>query len=562
MLSQLHIRNFAIIDNLTLDVRAGMTVLSGETGAGKSILVDALGLLLGDRAETGAIRPGTQRAEIDAEFQLGDAGAACAWLEGHDFSDEDNADLCVLRRVLLQEGRTRAYINGRPCNVRDLKALGERLIDIHGQHGHQLLLRSSAQRRALDAFAGCAELLSQTGELAREYEESGRHIEDLAGTGEERQQRLDFLDYQVGELEALTPADGEMESLETEHRRLANAERLLQEGQRANALLFEADDGAAYDRLSQAQRLLASLAELDEGFAGAAEMVEAASIQVQEAADTIRDHLQGLEADPRQLETVESRLASLNDMARKHGVAADALPQHLDALKRELAELEGGAERVRELEEKRTALLTRYRKTAARLSEKRRDGAAQLEKAVSESLHGLGMPEGRLEIALEARESEVPHPAGLERVTFKVSTNPGQAPGPLNRVASGGELSRISLAIEVIAAHTQAVPTMIFDEVDAGIGGGVAEIVGRRLRTLARARQVLCVTHLPQVAAQAHHHLRVSKASGGGQTQTGVSPLSAQQSVEELARMLGGLNITEQTRAHAEEMKQQAQEAG
>lgn len=560
MLSQLHIRNFAIIDELTLEMASGMTVLSGETGAGKSILVDALGLLLGDRAETDAIRQDAERAEIDAEFVLDDAGAAQAWLHAHDFNDEAEPGTCMIRRVLLREGRTRAYINGRPCNARDLKALGELLIDIHGQHAHQSLLRPQTQRRVLDAYGDCDALLARTAELARHHGELTRQIEALAGGDEERAQRLEFLRFQVNELEALGLGPDELQALEEEHRRLANADRLLQEGQQAYTLLYEGEEGAAYDLLGQAQRLLEGLAGLDRAFASPAELIEAAAIQAQEAADAVRNHLEALEADPQRLGEVESRLSNINDMARKHHVSLEALPQRLEALRQELEELEGGAERARALEEEREAVLARYREAAGKLGDRRRAAASELADAVTEGIRSLGMPEGAFEVRLEARESTSPHPAGLERVEFLISANPGQSPRPLTRVASGGELSRISLAIEVIAAHSEDIASMVFDEVDTGIGGGVAEIVGRRLRGLARSRQVLCVTHLPQVAAQAHHHLRVTKAVDKGLTRTEVAPLDEQQTIEELARMLGGLNITKQTRAHAQEMKQQAQE--
>jgi DNA repair protein RecN (Recombination protein N) len=342
MLSQIHIRNFAIIDELTLELSSGMTVLSGETGAGKSILVDALGLLLGDRAETGFIRDGAERAEVGAEFQLHDAPAASHWLEQHELHDENDPTLAVIRRVLLREGRTRAYINGRPCNARDLKTLGELLIDIHGQHAHQSLMNLQTQRHTLDEYAGCSEALERVTELARRHEELTCQIEALTGAEDEREQRLDFLRFQIQELEALAPQEGELDQLAAEHSRLANAERLLREGQQALALSYEGEEGAAYDLLGQAQRMLDSLAEIDDAFTAPAELASAAAIQIQESADTLRRHLDTLEVNPERLAEVESRQSSLDNLARKHHVEPTALPERLDALNRELSELEGG----------------------------------------------------------------------------------------------------------------------------------------------------------------------------------------------------------------------------
>ena len=554
MLRHLHIRDYAIVDELQLEFAPGFTVLSGETGAGKSILIDALGLLLGDRADTSVVRAGAERAEIGAGFELQDAPAAARWLRERDLDDSE----CLLRRTLTADGKGRAFINGAPATVRDLKELGELLIDIHGQHAHQSLLRGDSQRELLDDHGGHGGLLDKLREVCEEYQAGRARLAALTGQDGAGEQRLEFLRYQVQELSALGLKPGEAEALDAEHRRLSHAGQLLEEGQRALGLIYEDDQGSAYRLLGQAAQILQRLGQLDPALAAAAEDLAPALAQVKDAAATLRSHLDGLDLDPARLEWLDARIGAIHSLARKHHAGAAELPQRLADLQRELAGLEGAGEQIEKLRRREQELLAEYGRLAGQLSTARRTAAAKLAAAVQAVLRQLGMPQGRFEIGIQPFGDDKPRPHGADQIEFLVSANPGQEARPLAKVASGGELSRISLAIQVVAARSTRVPSLIFDEVDAGIGGGVAEIVGRQLRKLGASRQTLCVTHLPQVAAQAGQHLFVRKEVRKGATYTRVEPLEPQGRVEEIARMLGGVEITTQTRAHAKDMLQRA----
>ncbi len=559
MLIELAIRDFAIIDTLNVELASGMTVLSGETGAGKSILVDALNLILGDRADADAVRDGRERADITARFALADAPAAASWLAERELDMDDE---CVIRRVVAREGRSRSWINGQPAPARDLKALGELLVDIHGQHAHQSLLRSNTQRQLLDEYGGHGALLREVAQAAailRETERANADIEQLDAGGD---MRIDLLRYQASELDALALGRGELEAIESEHKRLASAERLITDGQRALAILFEAEDAAAVDQLGAAERLLADLRDIDPGFAEAAELVAGARIQAQEAADSLRHHVDGLDIDPARFQQLEDRLSTIQDLARKHRCTPAELPELAERLTRELAALEGADERLEALKQNRSVQEQAYRDAAEALSAARRGAAERFAGDVTAILQTLGMPEGDFQIAAAADAAARPAPAGTDSIEYRIAANPGQAARALERVASGGELSRISLAIEVVAASSTRVPTLVFDEVDTGIGGGVAEIVGRQLRTLGAGGQSLCVTHLPQVAALAEHHLHVAKQVAAGRTTTQITTLDSEARVEELARMLGGVDITAQTRAHAQDMIRRATPVG
>ncbi len=559
MLTQLDIRNFAIIDDLSLELGPGLSALTGETGAGKSILLDALGLLLGDRAESDSIRSGADRAEISASFQLEDASAARGWLRARDFDVGGGPDACLIRRVITRDGRGRAYINGSPASTRDLRDLGEHLVDIHGQHEHQSLSRREVQRELLDGYGDHGALCEQVAALAHDWQQLETRIGELSQKTQDGGMRLDFVRFQVQELEALNLQPGEMEQIDQEHRRLSNAGRLIEQGQQALQLLYENERGAAYDRLTQARQLLADLAGVEPRYGEAAELTGAALIQVQEAADTLRRTLDGLDLDPRRLQEIEQRLADIHAIARKHRVAPAELGAHLESLRAELRVLENSAVEIGRLDQARTQAAKAWLEQAQRLSQARRKSAKRLSAAVSEVMRTLGMPQGEFCVSLETAERDhAPRAHGLDQIEFLVSANPGQAPRALAKVASGGELSRISLAIQVIAANAGQVPTLVFDEVDAGIGGGIAEIVGRQLRALGVQRQVLCVTHLPQVAAQAQQQLQVRKEVKSGQTYTRIRALDGKDRIEELARMLGGVDITAQTRAHAKDMLKRA----
>ncbi|NJN45858.1 MAG: DNA repair protein RecN [Candidatus Competibacteraceae bacterium] len=555
MLTQINIHNFAIVDHLELELTPGMSALTGETGAGKSIIVDALALLLGDRGDNSVVRHGAERAEISAVFDVSAIPAARAWLASRDLGNED--DECHLRRVINRNGRSRAYISGTPQPLQLIKELGDYLVDIHGQHEHQSLLRRDAQRQLLDDYAGNAALLNDvTGQYQR-WRELEQELTALRQADAQRDARMDQLRYQIDELKMLDLRVGEMAELEAEHRRLAHAGRLLETCQRAQDRLYDNEEVSVQLLLSQAQQELNALIPLDGQLDTPAELINAALIQVQEASDELRRYAQTLELDPQRLAGLEQRLADVHRLIRKHRVTeADELPELLQRLEKELDTLEHRDLHEEQLEKEQVQAFQAYSDSAAQLSQRRDATATELAEKISASMQGLGMPGGRFAITLESLIR--PGPTGLESVEFLVSANPGQPLKPLQRVASGGELSRISLAIQVLAAHSVRIPTLIFDEVDSGIGGGIAEVVGRQLQTLGGNRQVLCVTHLPQVAAQAHRHLKVDKQTDGVETRTSINILQQTERIEELARMLGGLEMTEQTLAHAREMLEQA----
>ena len=553
MLTQLRIRDFAIVEALDLELAAGMTAVTGETGAGKSILVDAIGLLLGDRADSGTIRHGAERTDISAVFDLDALPAARAWLAERDLSGERE---CHLRRVIAGNGRSRNYINGVPQPAQALRELGEWLVDIHGQHEHQSLLRREAQRQLLDDYAGNTALVAKLADDYRGWNRLRQELRDLRQASSERDARLDILRHHLRELTALNLAEGEITELESEQRRLANASQLLDTGQRLLNELSEGDEDTVADRLSHSLHELDTLSRLDARLNPVSELLNAALIQVQEASSELRSYVQALDLDPAHLAQIEQRLTAAHQLARKHRTDAGELPALRAHFEAELDTLEHSETRLDELQQAVKAARAAYQQCADQLSERRTAAARELGERVSQTLAGLGMPGGRFTITLERLEK--PTPGGLETVEFQVSANPGQPLRALAKVASGGELSRISLAIQVITARAARIPTLIFDEVDSGIGGGVAEVVGRQLRTLGGNRQVLCVTHLPQVAAQAHQQLKVEKQTDGESTHTQVEPLETEERVTEIARMLGGLELTANTLAHAREMVEKA----
>jgi len=556
VLQQIRVADYAVIDVAELELASGLTVLTGETGAGKSILVDALGLVLGDRADAGAVRHGSARAEITAVFELADRTDILAWLKEQDLDADDE---CVLRRVVSREGRSRAYVNGSQVPLQVLRSLGEMMVEIHGQHEHQSLTRRPVQRAIVDAFGDHDAALAAVGDAAAAVNELREALEALRAAQADRDSRLDLLRYQVSELEALDLAPGETADLATEHDRLANIGRLAEGASLALDLAYDDETGAAHARLARSRGAIEPLATIDPALAEFVVLLQEAEIQTNEAADGIRRYLSDLEMDPQRLESIASRLAGIGDLARKHGVEADGLPERLVSLRAELDALEHDTQTLETRRKDLDEALAVYRAVATDLSRRRTDTAGRLADAVTAMMHQLGMPGGRFEIAVEAEQAaERVSASGVDRIEFRVSTNAGQPPAPLARVASGGELSRISLAIQVIATGQASPCCLVFDEVDSGVGGGVAEIVGRRLRELAADRQVLCVTHLPQVASQSHHHIRVNKLTDGKSTRTTLLALTDDEKVEELARMLGGIEITSTTRDHAREMIERA----
>lgn len=551
MLRSLHIRDFTIVDRLALELPAGMVVLTGETGAGKSILVDALALALGGRGGGALVRPGRPRAEVDADFELDDGHPAAAWLRERELDDEGQ---CLLRRTLSAEGRSRAFVNGRPATLQDLRELGELLVDIHGQHAHHTLLKREVQRQLLDDYGGHGELLDAVQAAYRRWRAAGEALAALAGEPGALEAERELLRFQVDELSALALEDGEVEALDEEHGRLAHAGRLLEGSRAALERLSEGEAFAVHGALQGVLHELDELAGYDAALAPVRELLEEAAIRVDEAAGELRRYGDRIELDPGRLAWVEQRIGEVQRLARKHRVEPAALPEHLAALSARLEELEAGEERIEALRAERERAEAEYRAAAERLTGRRQEAAAALAEAVTANMQGLGLPHGTLQVAVEPMAGAGPTPHGLDQVELQVSTNPGMPFGPLSRVASGGELSRISLAVQVIGSSRSGAGTLIFDEVDVGVGGGVAEMVGQHLRALARGRQVLVVTHLPQVASLGTHHLRVSKRADGDLVTSAVTPVAEAERVEEVARMLGGLEITAQTRAHAEEM--------
>jgi DNA repair protein RecN (Recombination protein N) len=550
LLKYFHIRNFAVIEELEIQFDAGMTVFTGETGAGKSIIVDALGLVLGDRADSSIIRSGSDNTEITAIFDIGDDQTIPPILNDQDILYEDEL---MLRRVVNRDGRSRAYANGSPVTAQLLRELGECMVDIHGQHEHQSLLKREVQRTLLDEFGQHQEVLERVRKFHAAWSGAKVELDRLSGGNQDRSARLALLEYQVRELEALNPVQSEIAALEEEHMRLANASRLLDTCRQAIDCLSE-DEQALLSQLNHHIHELQDLSRFDHRLSSVIEMLDSASIQISEAAGELRRYLDGLDLDPGRLRIVEERISTLHDIARKHKVRPGELAGQLEILKRELDQLKNSEQRITELQEIISRTLDDYRQAAQDLHKCRMKAAKKLGRDIQNKLAELGMPGGRFVINIEALENDNPSRDGMDHIEFQVAINPGQAMLPLSRVASGGELSRISLAIQVIGNRDKGPPTLIFDEVDAGIGGGVAEIVGKLLHSLAANRQVLCVTHLPQVASQGDHHLLVEKSTYMETTLTRALTLDRDERIEEIARMLGGLKITDKSRAHAKEM--------
>lgn len=551
MLMRLQVRDFAIVDRIEIDFEPGMTVLTGETGAGKSILVDALGLVLGERGSAQLVRNGAARAEFSAEFDVSSLRHVREWLVEHSL---DEGSDCLLRRVINADGRSRAFINGNAVTMQQLKSLGEHLLDIHGQHFHQSLGRRDVQRDLLDHFGALQQERANTAAAFVEWNALHERLHALTSADVDRASRIDLLTFQLQELKSLDPQRDEFDDLMAERQRLANSGRLADGVGQALEQLFDSDAANANTLVADASRAMAALVEYDERLAPVGELLESAGIQIAEAADELRRYSDTIDMDPEHRDRIEERLDAMRGIARKHRVEPGELAGLTEKLASELDELSNAEERGRELEEQVEAAQAAYLEAAGALSDARKKAAARLSAAVTDTMHGLGMPGGVFEINLERRDEASRHAHGIDAIEFLISANPGQPPMALSKIASGGELSRMSLAIQVIASDGSEIPTMVFDEVDSGVGGGVAEMVGRRLAELGRSRQVLCVTHLPQVAAQAQQHFRVSKVSDGKTTRTTVAALGKDERIEELARMLGGVEITSKTLDHAAEM--------
>ena len=553
MLRQLVINNLAVIDRLSLDFDTGMTVLTGETGAGKSILLDALGLILGARAETGLIRGGADKTDITAIFVIEGDQALRQRLEALDI--EYDAELFI-RRTIGRDGRSRAYINNIPAPAQTLRELGRQLIDIHGQHAYQALAGAEAQRELLDQSGAYRPLLDRLRQVYNAWQTLTERLRAIHPEGAEIEAKRTLLRYQIDELAALEIGEAEYTTVNEEYKRLANAQTILTTCHAALDSLAESEDAVAA-RLGRCRQDIHGLCGFDDKLEGVATLLEGASIQLAEAAGELKHYIGQFDADTSRLAALEQRLDKLHELARKHKVRPAELAAHLGRLTAELEQLEDGREQTELLQQRETELRREYAALALELHEARRQAATTMAAAITEKMHELGMG-GEFSIRVEQTETDKPRARGLDKVGFLVSVNPGQPPRPISKVASGGELSRLSLAIQIIGARDTGVPTLIFDEVDAGIGGGIAEIVGRLLRRLAGHRQILCVTHLAQVASCGHHHFRVAKTSENNATFTRADKLDQKERVDEVARMLAGMTITDESRANARRMLESA----
>lgn len=550
MLSQLTISNFAIVRELEIDFHAGMTAITGETGAGKSIAIDALGLCLGGRAEGDSVRAGAVRADLCARFQLKDTPAAQQWLEENQLEDGNE---CLLRRVISADGRSRGFINGTAVPLSQLRELGQLLIQIHGQHAHQLLLKPEHQKALLDGFAGEYALTQEMKLCWQNWNQSCRALAQHQQQSQERTARLELLHYQLKELNEFAPQAGEFEQIDEEYKRLANSGQLLSTSQQALAILSDTESADVQSLLYTARQQVSELVSMDSKLSSVLDMLEEAAIQVSEASDELRHYCESTELDPNRLFELEQRISRQISLARKHHISPEELPGLHQALLQEQMELEEQGEAQDTLSDTVTQHHMRALSVARTLHEKREIRAAELSQLVTDSMHSLSMPHGQFTIDVTFDENHLT-PEGADRIEFRVCTNPGQSLQPLGKVASGGELSRIALAIQVITARKMDTPALIFDEVDVGISGPTAAVVGKLLRALGESTQVMCVTHLPQVAGCAHQHFFVSKETDGTVTETHMQALNKRARLNELARLLGGSEVTRNTLANAREL--------
>jgi DNA repair protein RecN (Recombination protein N) len=555
MLQTISLRDFVIVDQLELDFASGFTVLTGETGAGKSILLDALSLVLGERADSSQIREGCHRAEISALFRIDSEliQSFNKWLDEQGFPVEDEGQSLLLKRTVENNGRSRAFINGSVATLAQLREAGDQLVDIHGQHAHQLLLKSGAQRELLDRHAGLLPLASEVAQAFKTLNDSRRRLEQAENAGQDIERERERLEWQLEELTELSPQEGEWANIQSEHARLANGAKLIGGCQEAIEVLSDADNSLE-SSLSKVCGNIGALAEHDPALSSISESLQSAQIQLDEAIHGLNRYLQKLDLDPARLEQVEERMQALHGASRKYRTEVDELPKLLLETTERLEALTA-SQNIDALREKVMQEEASYLKFAKQLSQKRSKAAAELGQLVTDAMQDLSMAGGRLEITLSPLQEGGSH--GLEQIEFLVAGHAGSTPRSLAKVASGGELARISLAISVITSKASFTPTLIFDEVDAGIGGAVAETVGKLLHQLGQSHQILCVTHLPQVAAQGNHHLKVSKSQNGDKTVSQVQPLGRSERVEEVARMLGGATITDTTRRHARELLEQ-----
>lgn len=550
MLAQLTISNFAIVRELEIDFHHGMTAITGETGAGKSIAIDALGLCLGGRADAEMVRRGANRADLCARFSLKDTPAAQRWLEENQLEEGRE---CLLRRVISSDGRSRGFINGTAVPLSQLRDLGQLLIQIHGQHAHQLLLKPDHQKSLLDGYAGEHELSAQMAERYRAWHQSCRELAQHQQLAQERSARLELLQYQLKELNEFSPLAGEFEQIDDEYKRLANGGQLLSTSQQALSILADGEESNLQSQLYSARQLMTELAGMDDKLSGVLNMLEEAAIQISEASDELRHYCDRLDLDPNRLYELEQRISRQIALARKHHISPEELPLFHQKLLEEQQCIEDQSSSQEELMQAVALHHQQALAVAQQLHQRRTHYAAELRELITQSMHSLSMPHGKLAIEVEFNENHLTA-EGADRIDFRVTTNPGQPLQPLAKVASGGELSRIALAIQVITARKMETPALIFDEVDVGISGPTAAVVGKLLRQLGESTQVMCVTHLPQVAGCGHHHFFVSKETDGEMTETHMQPLDKRARLQELARLLGGSEVTRNTLANAKEL--------
>ena len=547
MLIQLHIRHFAIVEKSDIEPAKGMTALTGETGAGKSILLDALSQVLGERATPDNVQQGAKRAEVIATFNIDDRPEVNAWLEKHDLDDSGE---CVLQRIIVANGKSRASINGRPVSLQSLKALGQQLVSIHGQHEHQALAQGSSQRHLLDQFAS-SPLTNQVKNAFDSWQQADQRLNKHLSDTQAHQQRVDLLRFQLQEFDALDTGGLDFNAVESEHRWLANADRLISLSQQALTSL-DSDTGAI-QLINNTQQPLTELVKFDDRLQEALDLVDSAAIQCQEAASLLRHQVSALEHDESRLSWLDERLGALHGLTRKHSVPLEQLTEFEQSLRDELHLLDQPEQRHGELSHECDGLREVYLAQAAKLTKLRKRCANKLAATITQSMQELAMRGGKFSINVKT-DNKIMQRHGQDVIRFDVSPNLGVKPAPLTRIASGGELSRISLCVQLATIESHSVPTLIFDEVDAGIGGAVAETVGKLLRQVGTHAQVLCVTHLPQVAVQANHHLRVVKSVNNGRTHTRLEVLDSVQTRNEIARMLGGSKMTKKSQQHAQEM--------
>lgn len=553
MLTSLQVTNFAIVEHLDIEWQSGMTTITGETGAGKSIAIDALSLCLGERAEASMVREGADKAQVSAVFDIQHLPAAKHFINEHELGDNTE---CVIRRVVAANGRSKAFINGVMVPAGQLKTLGNLLISIHGQHAHQQLNKANYQLSVVDSFAGHTELLNEVKTAYNQLQSLEREQKQLAQTLQQAAAEKQLLEYQVAELDEFALATGEYEEIEQQHTLLSNANSLLEGTQKELQIIYQQDNFNAYSMVQSSANQIAELASLDKKLAPIADLLFEAGITLEEAARELSHYQDSVEMDPSQLSELDERISRALDLARKHDITPEELPNLHAELQQNLANIEQNDERFNELEAEITRAKEHYFACASVLSESRSAAAKALSEQVTKSLVSLSMENAKFAICIEHQES-VTSSKGSDTVDFQVAANTGQRLQPLHKVASGGELSRISLAIEVIIADKMTTPTLIFDEVDVGISGPTASAVGKLLRQLGKSTQVICVTHLPQVASSGHNQFFVSKSDDGTQTNTCMTVLDNSGRIDEIARLLGGTNISDITRTNASELLSQ-----